>query len=160
MFTSWKWLIVYCLLLICVLTGIAKQQTDQPQPPTTTTTTTIEWNEENLNNLIEQVAREENFEDIFLLKELAEIESQYLKYPEIVEHTGWYSRGLLHFRTSTLIEQGEKYGVIPKGTTIKEGLVLTYNPELQLRIICRMGNDNREFIRQHWWNSWNKIYDL
>jgi len=106
------------------------------------------------------VANEEGFEDTYLLKQLAYHESRYLKYPEVLEKTGWYSRGLLHYRTSTFLEQGIKYGVIQKGTTIKQALILIYNPELQVRIICRMGNDNRRLIRQHWQNSWNKIYDL
>ena len=40
MFTRWKWLIVYCLLLICVLTGITMRKNNQPQPIISTTTTT------------------------------------------------------------------------------------------------------------------------
>ena len=40
MFKRWKWFIVYCLSLICVLTGIAMQQIDRPQPIISTTTTT------------------------------------------------------------------------------------------------------------------------
>lgn len=163
MFTNWRRFIFLCFLLtLTLIVGIVMRRSDRPEPPVTTTTTTttipIEWNEENLNILIEQISKEENFEDVFLLKELARIESQYLKYPEILERNGWWSRGLMHFRTSTFLEQGIKYGVIQEGTTTEEALILTYNPELQIRIVCRMGKENIRFIRQHWVNSYNKIY--
>ena len=164
MFTiEWK-LLLSRLLLTCLIVsvaGIAMRTKPNPTlPPTTTTTTTIEfiYTKENLNQMIEKIADEEDFENVYLLKRLAEIESQYLTYPEIVENNGWYSRGVLHYRTSTFLEQGIKYGVIPKDTTIEEALVLTYNPELQIRIACRMGNENIRLIRQHWVNSYNKIY--
>jgi len=149
-------------ILIIILAGMVMRHSTSQTPPTSTTTTTtlIEWNKENLDILIERIADEEEFEDTYLLKQLAYHESRYLKYPEVLEKTGWYSRGLLHYRTSTFLEQGIKYGVIQEGTTIKQALILIYNPELQVRIICRMGNDDRRLIRQHWQNSWNKIYNL
>ena len=165
MFKDWRRLLLIRLLLvllIILLAGIVMRgSTSQTLHETTTTTTTIvEWTEESINNLIEQVAHEEGFENVYLLKQLAFYESRYLKYPEVLEHNGWYSRGLFHFRTSTLIEQGVKYGVIPEDTTIEEALILIYNPELQIRIVCRMGNDDMKYIKQHWLNSWNKIFCL
>ena len=114
MFKNRKWLIICCLLL--TLVGITVRQNIKPNPVISTTTTTKEfiWNEQTLNQAIEIIADEEGFDDIFLLKELARIESQYLKHPEVLENNGWYSRGLFHFRVSTLIEQASKYNLIPK----------------------------------------------
>ena len=157
MFKNRKWLIICCLLL--TLVGITVRQNIKPNPVISTTTTTKEfiWNEQTLNQAIEIIADEEGFEDIYLLKQLARIESQYLKHPEILDVNGWMSRGLFHFQTSTFIEQASKFGLIPKDTTIEQGIILVQNVELQIRTICRM---DRKTIRQKWWNSWNKIYDL
>ena len=132
---------------------------NQPEPITSTTTTTkeIEWTEENLNLLIEKIAKEENFEDTYLLKRLVEIESQYLKYPKIIDTNGYFSYSILHFQLYTFLEQAEKFGVIPEDTDLDTGRILIMNPELQLQTICRM---DRKTIRQKWFNSWNKIYDL
>jgi hypothetical protein len=160
----WRRLITYRLLLVLIIFiigGSALRQATSSQPTETTTTTTttiVEWTEENLNLLIEQTSEEEKFDNVYLLKQLAFHESHFLKYPEVIEHNGWYSRGLFHFRTSTFIQEGIKYGVISKDTTTEEALILTYNPELQIRIVCRMGNDNMNYIRQHWVNSWAKIF--
>ena len=141
-----------------MLTGIAKQQINQPQPIVSTTTTTIiEWNETNLNLLIEKIAKEENFEDTFLLKQLAYHESKYLKHDKILDTNGYYSYGVLHFQLYTFLEQAEKFGVISEDTDLDVGRILIMDPELQLRTICRM---DRKTIRQKWYNSWNKIYDL
>ena len=137
------------------------RQNNQPQPPiSTTTTTTIEfiYTEYNLNQMIEKIADEEHFENVSLLKQLARIESQYLKYPEIVDVNGWMSRGLFHFQTATFIEQASKYNLIPKDTTTEQGIILVQDVELQIRTICRMGNDDMNFIRKHWRTSWRKIY--
>ena len=157
MFKNRKWLIICCLLL--TLVGITVRQNIKPNPVISTTTTTKEfiWNEQTLNQAIEIIADEEGFEDIYLLKQLARIESQYLKHPEILDVNGWMSRGLYHFQTATFIEQASKFGLIPEDTTTEQGIILVQNVELQIRIICRM---DRKTIRQKWWNSWNKIYDL
>jgi len=157
MFKNRKWLIICCLLL--TLVGITVRQNIKPNPVISTTTTTKEfiWNEQTLNQAIEIIADEEGFEDIYLLKQLARIESQYLKHPEILDVNGWMSRGLYHFQTATFIEQASKFGLIPEDTTTEQGIILVQNVELQIRTICRM---DRKTIRQKWWNSWNKIYDL
>ena len=157
---NWKWLIICCLSMT-LLIGIWMRQNNQPQPPiSTTTTTTIEfiYTEYNLNQMIEKIADEEHFENVSLLKQLARIESQYLKYPEIVDVNGWMSRGLFHFQTATFIEQASKYNLIPKDTTTEQGIILVQDVELQIRTICRMGNDDMNFIRKHWRTSWRKIY--
>ena len=157
MFKNRKWLIICCLLL--TLVGITVRQNIKPNPVISTTTTTKEfiWNEQTLNQAIEIIADEEGFEDIYLLKQLARIESQYLKHPEILDVNGWMSRGLYHFQTATFIEQASKFELIPEDTTTEQGIILVQNVELQIRTICRM---DRKTIRQKWWNSWNKIYDL
>ena len=132
---------------------------NQPEPITSTTTTTkFIYTEYNLNRMIEIIADEEGFENVYLLKQLAWHESRYMKYPEILEKNGWYSRGLFHFRVSTLVEQASKYELIPRDTTIEQGKVLVYNIELQIRTVCRMGNDDLRLIKKHWVNSYNKIY--
>ena len=156
MFTSWKWLII-CCLSITLLIGIWMRQDNKPQPiiSTTTTTTTIKWNEKNLNLLIEKIAREENFENVFLLKELAKHESRYLTYDKILDVNGYYSYSLFHFQLYTFLEQAKLYKVIDEDTDLDTGRILIMNPELQLRTICRM---NLETIRKKWYNSWNKIY--
>ena len=79
MFRKWNWLIFLCLFITCLtITGIWMRRDNQPEPITSTTTTTkeIEWTEENLNLLIEKIAKEEHFEDTYLLKRLVELESQ------------------------------------------------------------------------------------
>jgi len=129
----------------------------EPLTTTTTTTTTIEWNEENLNLLIERVAREENFERVYLLKELAYHESRYLEYDKILDVNGYYSYGLLHMQLHTFLEQAKLYKVIEEDVDLDEGRILIMNPELQLRTICKM---NMNTIRRKWFNSWNKIYNL
>ena len=86
MFTNWRGFILACLLLTLTLTvGIVMRNSIKPEPPASTTTTTKEfiWNEQTLNQAIEIIADEEGFEDIYLLKQLARIESQYLKHPTI-----------------------------------------------------------------------------
>jgi hypothetical protein len=80
-----------------------------------------------------------------------------MKYPEIVDVNGWMSRGLFHFQTSTFIEQASKFNLIPKDTTTEQGIILVQDVELQIRTICRM---DMKTIRQKWFNSYNKIYDL
>jgi len=40
MFKRWKWLIIFCLSLVCMLTGITMRKNNQPQPIISTTTTT------------------------------------------------------------------------------------------------------------------------
>ena len=161
MFTiEWK-LLLRRLLLTCLIifvAGIAMRSKPNETLPVTTTTTTIqEWNKESLDILIEKVAEEENFEDTYLLKRLVEIESQYLKYPKIVDTNGYFSYSILHFQLYTFIEQAEKFGVIPEDTDLDTGRILIMNPVLQLQTICRM---DRKTIRQKWFNSWNSIYDL
>jgi len=158
MFKNRKWLIICCLLL--TLVGITVRQNIKPNPVISTTTTTKEfiWNEQTLNQAIEIIADEEGFEDIYLLKQLARIESQYLKHPEILDVNGWMSRGLYHFQTATFIEQASKFGLIPEDTTTEQGIILVQNVELQIRTICRMGNDDMRTVRNKWYNSWNKIY--
>ena len=158
MFKNRKWLIICCLLL--TLVGITVRQNIKPNPVISTTTTTKEfiWNEQTLNQAIEIIADEEGFEDIYLLKQLARIESQYLKHPEILDVNGWMSRGLFHFQTATFIEQASKFNLIPKDTTTEQGIILVQDVELQIRTICRMGNDDMRTVRNKWYNSWNKIY--
>ena len=162
MFTNWRGLIFSRLLLALIITLIAgsllRQSTSQT-PPVTTTTTTIqeEWTEETLNLLIERIAREENFERVYLLKELAYHESRYLTYDKILDVNGYYSYGLLHFQLYTFLEQAKLYKVIEEDVDLDTGRILIMNPKLQLQTICRM---DRKTIRQKWFNSWNKIYDL
>jgi len=137
------------------------RQNIKPNPVISTTTTTIELielNEHNLNLLIERIAKEENFENVFLLKQLAYHESRYLEHDKILDTNGYFSYGLLHFQLYTFLEQAEKYGVIPEDTSLEQGRILIMNPELQLRTICRMGNDDIRTVRNKWYNSWNKIY--
>jgi len=160
--TYWRGFILSCLLLTLTLTvGIVMLDSIKPEPSastTTTTTTLITWNKDNLNLLIEKISKEEHFEDTYLLKRLVELESQYLKYPKIVDTNGYYSYSILHFQLYTFLEQAEKFGVIPEDTTLEDGRILIMNPELQLRTICRMGNDDMRTVRNKWYNSWNKIY--
>jgi len=132
--------------------------TEQTIPiPTSTTTIPTEWNEENLKLLIEKIAGEEGFEQVDVLNQLASLESNWMLYDEILDVNGYFSRGIFHFQLYTFLEQAEKYGVIPKGTSIEEGRILVMNPELQIRTICRMGNDSLDNIKKHWVLSWLKI---
>jgi len=147
-------------LIILTLSGLILRGSTSPTPPisTTTTTTKFIYTEYNLNRMIEDIAEQEDFSNVYLLKQLAWHESRYLKYPEIVDTNGWMSRGLYHFQTSTFIEQASKYGLIPEDTTTEQGIILVQDVELQIRTVCRMGNDDMRLIRNKWWNSWNKIY--
>ena len=143
------------LALLITLAGIALREPTNQQSPITTTTTTIQWTEEKLDLLIEKIAKEENFEDTFLLKQLAYHESRYLEHDKILDVNGYYSYGLLHYQLYTFLEQAKLYKVIAEDTDLDTGRILIMNPELQLRTICRM---NLETIRKKWYNSWNKIY--
>ena len=162
MFTiEWK-LLLRRLLLTCLIifvAGIAmRSKPNETLPVTTTTTTKFIYTEYNLNRMIEIIADEEGFENVYLLKQLAWHESRYMKYPEIVDVNGWMSRGLFHFQTATFIEQASKFNLIPKDTTTEQGIILVQDVELQIRTICRMGNDDMRTVRNKWYNSWNKIY--
>ena len=160
MFRKWNWLIFLCLFITCLtITGIWMRRDNQPEPITSTTTTTkFIYTEYNLNRMIEIITAEEGFDNVYLLKELAYHESRYMKYPEIVDVNGWMSRGLFHFQTATFIEQASKFNLIPKDTTTEQGIILVQDVELQIRTICRMGNDDMRTVRNKWYNSWNKIY--
>ena len=109
---------------------------NQPEPITSTTTTTkFIYTEYNLNRMIEIIADEEGFENVYLLKQLAYHESRYLEHDKILDTNGYFSYGLLHFQLYTFLEQAEKYGVIPEDTSLEQGRILIMNPELQLRTI-------------------------
>jgi len=161
MFTNWRRFTLLCFLLILTLSvGCVMRGSVKPEPPVSTTTTTTKefiWNEQTLNQAIEIVADEEGFEDVYLLKQLAYHESKYLEHDKILDINGYYSYGLLHFQLYTFLEQAKIYKVIPENTDLEQGRILIMNPELQLRTICRM---DRKTIRQKWYHSWNKIYDL
>jgi len=161
MFTNWRRFTLLCFLLILTLSvGCVMRGSVKPEPPVSTTTTTTKefvWNEQTINQAIEIVADEEGFEDVYLLKQLAYHESRYLEHDKILDTNGYYSYGLLHFQLYTFLEQAKLYKVIPEDTDLEQGRILIMNPELQLRTICRM---DRKTIRQKWYHSWNKIYDL
>jgi len=163
---GWRLLASRLLLTVFLIIGVGiamREPTNQtpPEPPVTTTTTTTiisEWTQDSLNIAIETIANEEQFEDIDLLKQLAYHESRYLLYPKIIDTNGYYSYGLFHFQLYTFMEQAKLYKVIPQETTLEGGRILIMNPKLQIKTICRMGNDNINNIRNHWRLSWWKIY--
>ncbi|NMA50084.1 MAG: hypothetical protein GX947_10050 [Tissierellia bacterium] len=152
-------LLTVCLLL-CAIVVFAKVKLTEEMiiTPTSTTTIPTEWNEENLRPLIEKVAGEEGFSQVDLLNQLAFHESRWMLYDEILDVNGYFSRGLFHFQLYTFLEQAKLYKVIPKETDIEEGKVLVMNPELQIRTICRMGNNSLKNIERHWVLSWIKIH--
>ena len=156
--SDWRLLVFRLLLIIFLITGVKiamREPTNQQSPITTTTTIQEQWNEDNLNTLIEKIAKEESFESVYLLKELAKYESRYMIYDKILDVNGYYSYGLLHMQLYTFLEQAKLYKVIDEDVDLEEGRILIMNPELQLRTICRM---DLETIRKKWYNSWNKIY--
>lgn len=152
------------LAFMCLLLGSwivfaqVKPIEDTAIAPTSTTTIPTEWNEKNLRPLIEKVAGEEGFSHVDLLNQLAFHESRWMLYDEILDVNGYFSRGLFHFQLYTFLEQAKLYKVIPQETDIEEGKVLVMNPELQLRTICRMGNNSLKNIERHWVLSWIKIH--
>ena len=151
----------FIILFTCLLFLIPLVEAKTKQGETITEPTTIikpiEWNEETLTTLIEKVAGEEGFTQVDLLNQLAFHESRWLLYDEIIDTNGYYSRGLFHFQLYTFLEQAKKYGVIPNDTDEEQGKILIMNPELQIRTICRMGNNDIYNIKKHWVLSWRKI---
>ena len=165
MLTIRRVFVVLCLLFLLSL-AIAVRAT---QAPTITSlletvndnfdiTSDIDWNESSLKETIKYIANEEQFGNVQLLERLAYHESRFLLYPKIMDTNGYYSYGLFHFQLNTFLEQAKKYDVIPQETTLDEGRHLIMNPILQLRTICRMGNDNILNIKKHWQLSWDKIH--